>query len=420
MKNILLMIPVLLFLNCSGTGNSTFRQNVKTWTLHAESNALFCGTVTAKEDIKGDLYIVAVKEPDAPNMPVKVLNYKKLEKCGFYGFLVPVGSISVYAFEDLNGNKKHDPGELFGSFRGGSPIYLDNGRMVYRVDISIKSEQKINEHFEKAGIKNEIKSSYIVKKPESGTKAGINHYYFDPGFGALGMWRPLELAAMQGPSLFFLDNFDENKTPVLFIHGISGTPMDFKYFCENIDRNRYHVMLFQYPSGFRLDGVVAALDYEIETVVKKYGLNKMIVVAHSMGGLVARTYIQRFHNKNKDLIEKFISISSPYGGHDLASFGVRKETKSFVPVWIDMVPGSDFQKRMFETPLKTPFYLFYGNRPHNAEKDSDSDGTVSVESMLDKKVVKDAKKIFQFSEDHTSILNSAKVFEKLIEVIEDR
>ena len=179
-------------------------------------------------------------------------------------------------------------------------------------------------------------------------------------------------------------------------------------------------MVFQYPSGFRLDGVAAALDYEISVISEKYGMKEIIIVAHSMGGLVSRTFIQRYHNqKENSLVRKFISISSPYGGHDLAAYGVRKETKSFVPVWIDMVPGSDFQKRMFETPLNVPFYLFYGNKPKDGQKNSDSDGTVSVKSMLDENVTKDAVEIFQFHEDHTSILNSEEVFKKLIEVIEN-
>lgn len=418
-KNKILILIFFFVCACSGTGNSGFRQDIKTWTLHAESNALFCGTVSSKKKVKGDLYVVAVKEPDAPNIPRMVLNFNKLEMLGFFGFIVPVGSVSVFAFEDMNGNKKHDPGEQFGTYKNGNPVFLDNGRILYRVDFDIESSAEVFPKFEKMSIEKEVKSSYVMKKPEPGTKVKIDHYYFDPGFGALGMWRPLELSSLQGPSIFFLDEYDENKTPVLFIHGISGTPDDFKYFCENIDRNRYHVMFFQYPSGFRLDGVVAALDYDVSYIVSKYGMKKIIVVAHSMGGLIARTFIQRFHNsKGNSLIKKFVSISSPYGGHDLASFGVRNETKSFVPVWIDMVPGSDFQKRMSKTPLNVPFYLFYGNRPHNSEKDGDGDGTVSIKSMLDGNVAKDAIEVFQFSEDHMSILNSEKVFGKLMEVFE--
>lgn len=420
MRRLIVFIAVLaISAGCAGNKDSRFRKGVKTWMLHAESNALFFGDVTTDNEIKGDIYVVAVKEPDALNMPRMVLNYKKLEKTGYYGFLVPVGSVAVFGFVDENGNRKYDQGELSGSYNEGSPVYLDNGRMLYKVDFKLSVANEIPDKFKKMSIARKVNSDYIVKKPEPGTVAGMNHYYFDPGFGALGMWRPLELSSLQGPTVFMLRDYNPDKIPVLFVHGISGTPFDWKFVAENIDLDKYQVLVFQYPSGFRLDGVVAALDYEVSSIVAKHGIKEMILVAHSMGGLVSRTFVQRFHNqKEGSLIKKFISISSPYGGHDLAAFGVRKETKSFVPVWIDMVPGSDFQKRMSETPLNVPFYLFYGNRPHNSEKSSDSDGTVSVKSMLSENVAKDALEIFQFEEDHTSILNSKEVVKKLMEVFE--
>ncbi|HQO91128.1 MAG TPA: alpha/beta hydrolase [bacterium] len=414
------LLIVSVISSCYGRKGDGVRKSIKTWTLHAESNALFCGDIFFQNELKGDLYVVAVKEPDAPNLPRTVLNYKKIEKGTFYGFLVPVGSVSVFAFQDRNGNKKYDDDELFGTYKGGEPVFLDNGRMLFRVDITLDNVQNMPEKFRKMSIVNDVKSDYVVKKPFPGTVVKMDHYYFDPGFGALGMWRPLELASLQGPSVFMLKEFDPDKIPILFVHGISGTPFDWKFISENIDTEKYLPMVFQYPSGFRLDGVAAALDYEISVISEKYGMKEIIIVAHSMGGLVSRTFIQRYHNQKENfLVRKFISISSPYGGHDLAAYGVRKETKSFVPVWIDMVPGSDFQKRMFETPLNVPFYLFYGNKPKDGEKNSDSDGTVSVKSMLDENVTKDAVEIFQFHEDHTSILNSEEVFKKLIEVIEN-
>ena len=224
----------------------------------------------------------------------------------------------------------------------------------------------------------------------------MDYHYFAKGFGNLGMWRPLELISLQGPNIFFFSKYDPEKKPILFVHGISGTPIDFKDMVSKIDAEKYQPWVYQYPSGLRLDGIAAGLNYEIEKLRKKYGFKKIVLVAHSMGGLVSRTYIQRYQNKENSVVEKYISISSPYGGHDLAAFGVREETKSFVAAWIDMVPGSKFQERMYSTKLKVPFYLIYGNYSKLKNADKKGDGTVSLKSMLQPDVVQDAVRTYAF------------------------
>ena len=49
-------------------------------------------------------------------------------------------------------------------------------------------------------------------------------------------------------------------------------------------------------------------------------------------------------------VEKFISISTPWGGHVAAKFGIRA-LKYPVPAWIDMAPGSAFLKALWREPL---------------------------------------------------------------------
>ena len=415
---ILILLLLLLLPSCFTQSGKKMKKGVKEWSLHAEASAIYSGDVTSDSELSAPIIVVSVKEPEQDNHFRKVINYQILKKPSYYGFMAPIGKISVFAFEDKNKNEKYDAGEPCGCYSDGSEFILDNGKLLYGIDIEIKKNGKLPEKFSDLSMMLAINSNFIVKKPKSGEVVTMDHYYFAKGFGALGMWRPLELASLQGPDIFFLSKYDPQKIPILFVHGISGTPKDFEYLISKLDKEKYQPWVYQYPSGLRLDGIAAGLNYEIEKLRKKHGFKKIVLVAHSMGGLVSRTYIKRYQNKENSVVEKYISISSPYGGHDLAAFGVRNETKSFVAAWIDMVPGSKFQDRMYSTKLKIPFHLIYGNYSKIKDTAKKGDGTVSLKSMLQPEVVKDAVKTYEFDEDHMTILSSDEVFKTMQKIIE--
>lgn len=70
-----------------------------------------------------------------------------------------------------------------------------------------------------------------------------------------------------------------------------------------------------------------------------------MVVAHSMGGLVARRFIlKNINDHRQDYIRLFISISTPWGGHRMAEKGI-DQAPSAIPSWHDMVPNSPFYNR---------------------------------------------------------------------------
>lgn len=418
-KVIFFIVFILLLPSCFTKTAKKVKKSVKEWGLHAEANAIYCGDIASDSVIKAPIIVVSVKEPEEDNHFRQVINYQKLENPSFYGFMTPVGKISAFAFEDRNLNDKYDEGEPCGSYAGGAEFVLYDGRLLYGIDIEIKKNGKLPEKFSDLSMMLAVDSDFILRKPESGSVVSIDYYYFAKGFGNLGMWRPLELASLQGPSIFFLSKYDPEKIPILFVHGISGTPLDFKNMISKLDIDKFQPWVYQYPSGLRLDGIAAGLNYEIEKLREKYGFKKVILVAHSMGGLISRTYIQRYQNTESSVVEKFISISSPYGGHDLAAFGVRQETKSFVAAWVDMVPGSKFQKRMYDTKLIVPFHLIYGNYSKLKSPLDKGDGTVSLKSMLQPNVVEDAARTYEFDEDHMTILSSDEVFKVVMNIIGD-
>ena len=76
-------------------------------------------------------------------------------------------------------------------------------------------------------------------------------------------------------------------------------------------------------------------------------LKKIDIVAHSMGGLVSQAMILHDLQRGKDrLVSRFISLSTPWGGHRAAESGI-KNSPVVIPVWNDMAPSSQFLKNLF-------------------------------------------------------------------------
>ncbi|MGC4073824.1 MAG: hypothetical protein QM760_15195 [Nibricoccus sp.] len=56
-----------------------------------------------------------------------------------------------------------------------------------------------------------------------------------------------------GTGIYFLEPYDPDRTPVLLIHGASGSPGDWRSMAPLLDQSKHQLWLFGYPSGLRLD-----------------------------------------------------------------------------------------------------------------------------------------------------------------------
>ena len=235
----------------------------------------------------------------------------------------------------------------------------------------------------------------------------------DPRFTATrgedGLWTPATVAVTSGFGIYFLEPYDPARTPVLFIHGAAGSPQDWRYAMERLDRSRYQPWFVFYPSGGRLETCARLLDQGVELLHARYGFHRLHVVAHSMGGLVARRFIElNVVDGGNRYIHTFITFSTPWAGHEAATSGV-KWAPSVVPSWHDVAPGSAFLDHLFDHRLKglVAHHLFYGHRgKRSLLLPMENDGTVSVASQLRAEARADAASVQGYDEDHVSILSA--------------
>jgi len=242
-----------------------------------------------------------------------------------------------------------------------------------------------------------------------GQIANLNDPKFSAEVGEMGMWQPFEFIMQHGFGIYFLEPYDPHRLPVLFVYGISGSPQDWRAAMEQLDRRKYQAWFAYYSSGSRLDKTANGLAGAIWLLKQQHGFDRMAVVAHSMGGLVARGAIQRVvQQAGTNFIPEFFTVSTPWGGHEAAASAV-KHLKYPVPSWRDMAPGSDYLREILSQPLPpgTRHHLMFSfQHSDRIGLPPDNDGVVGVASELFEPVQTQATSVFGLHLGHMEIPNS--------------
>ena len=112
--------------------------------------------------------------------------------------------------------------------------------------------------------------------------------------------------------LYFGQPYDPDRIPVVFVHGVNSSPGTFKHMVNELAgqewfRKKYQVWYFNYPTGnpwIVTSAAFRAFMSQAKVYAKSHGdhgnIDKTVIVAHSMGGLVTRSSVcdpkQSFYN----------------------------------------------------------------------------------------------------------------------------
>lgn len=239
---------------------------------------------------------------------------------------------------------------------------------------------------------------------------------FAPDIVASGVWEPLRFAEESGLQILFTEPYDPARVPVLFVHGMQGSPRDFRELIDGLDRTRFQAWVFYYPTGLDLvvNGVV--LRELVAELRQRLGFERLHVVAHSMGGLVSLSAILGAATSDADLgIDRFVTISTPWQGA-VGTRGMRAGlaiTPTTAPSWMDMLPESGFLEQLEAQPVPpgVHFSLIFGFSGSNSMVSGSDDGTVAVRSMAAWSMIRQAEYVLPVAADHEGILTEPAVLE---------
>jgi pimeloyl-ACP methyl ester carboxylesterase len=257
--------------------------------------------------------------------------------------------------------------------------------------------------------------SFELKHIRTGKIVRLDDPRFSQENATQGMWQPLTFLRQHHAGVYFLEEYSKEKTPVLFVHGIDGTPRNFVSMIDSLDRDKYQPWLLYYPSGLDLDVLSNGLYVLMNTLHHRYGFKKLHVVAHSMGGLVARGYLGKCSRDDAcGYLRSYVSLASPYGGNTAAANGARY-SPVVMPVWTSLAPDSQFLATLFDQPLpdQASHYLLFTYRNGGGLNRESGDGTIPLSSQLRPAAQDQATLVHGFNNTHMDVLQNPDVLKRI-------
>lgn len=363
-------------------------------------------------------HVVSKSCPDCPTILValdaptakQVHTYRVYERPGHFEMVTFGGSRVLFGFNDLNNDFEYQASEPSGWVR--LPDDFSAGKRADHIEL------ELTEH--NAGASPTFGNLFDLRgmtlgtiDVELGAQAGLEEARFDADKAELGLWQPLRFMKDGYAGIYFLETYDPEKTPVLFVHGINGSPRDFSTLIGSLDRQQFQPWVLYYPSGLELTAMSDGMYGMLTELHHRYSFKDLYLVAHSMGGLVSRGYLKGCAKSgNCRYLRSFTSISSPFGGHLAAQSGINY-APVVIPVWRSMAPDSRFLQGLFAEglPGDIPHHLLFGYRNNVLVGRTSGDGTITLASQLRDEAQTQASSQRGFDEDHLSILEAPALLE---------
>ena len=174
---------------------------------------------------------------------------------------------------------------------------------------------------------------------------------------------------------------------MLFVHGI-GEPAAASALRTSM--RPFQPWVYYYPSGGSLSLCAGISARRWTNLRPQYGVKRFVVVAHSMGGLVARAFILRFLEARAQAVEIFVTLATPWGGHKSAG-GVGTLQRWCAPgtTWRrtvafygDLPQDPDTVQRRRTFPRSLAHHLLVAFNRNSASFGASDDRVVTVASQL--------------------------------------
>jgi pimeloyl-ACP methyl ester carboxylesterase len=426
------LLPVLLLI--TGCETIQLALGFKKQVAKAAAYATIEGSIDTEAPAEGPLVVVVGETIDES---LRGVDSFVRSRPGAFVFQVPAGRYQLGAYEDRNRNGLLDPGERTRDVRNGPVLEVGPGERA-REDILLArdatSPPELTEPMDVLGV--------VARTPRE--QLGFSLWAFsaqgeicedlmDPRFGrkagTRGLWQVMDFLTDGLAGIYFLEPYDPERVPVLFVHGIGGNPQEFAPLMESLDASRFQPWFYFYPSGFELTNLANHLAGLLERLHVRHDFDELAVIAHSMGGLVSRAMILKWAEESgRDDVRLFVSISTPWGGQPQAERAADAPLE-LPPVFQNMSPSSDFLRLLFlddgdppsprPLPPATEFHMIFGFRMAGSSRTAD-DGIATVASQARYEAQEQATSVRALDLGHVDILESTITLERVNRLLRAR
>lgn len=140
------------------------------------------------------------------------------------------------------------------------------------------------------------------------------------------------------------------RPPILLVHGYGCSRAAWWWLRRRLEAAGWVVATINLePIYTSIDDYVEPLTQRIDAVLAETGATRLILVGHSMGGLVARAWLARF---GAERVAKLITLGTPHHGSQLARFGMGRNARQ-------MEPESDWLQQLDMSVLALETVVIY-------------------------------------------------------------
>jgi pimeloyl-ACP methyl ester carboxylesterase len=165
-------------------------------------------------------------------------------------------------------------------------------------------------------------------------------------------------------------DYDPNKPLVVLIHGLDSQSGVWWSMAQLLQAQRYQVAYFSFPSDGPVRDDGNRLADEMQALHETFPQARVDLIAHSMGGLIARAYIEG--NRYTQPVDRFIAVGPPNHGSPWTrerfvleaneQYWLWRTNKDWSPIWMftdghgeaadDLKPDSKFLKTLNARPRR--------------------------------------------------------------------
>jgi len=142
--------------------------------------------------------------------------------------------------------------------------------------------------------------------------------------------------------------------PVLLIHGYGCNGGYWQTLRDRLtDEGISHETVDLEPVTASIDDFTGAVEAGVQRLLAATGATRVVIVGHSMGGLVARAWLRQYGAAAESVVARVITVGTPHFGTELAGFGFGENARQMRhnDPWLLRLDADDRSRRGLFTSI---------------------------------------------------------------------